>query len=137
MSTFKYNEEPLSDDELATITVYLSTVKNVDYFAKRLRNNLKITCCDDCPMAILIKRGQVILDCLASMPDKDDRARLIVNNGMRDLDFVCKFVVGHIDCEGTMAESEKFIQDGHSEGLYLEFMNTLKHMYAVKKRYWE
>lgn len=137
MSLFKYNDETLTDDEMVAITVYLSTVKNVGHFAERLRTKLKLGCCDDCPMAILIKRGQIILDCLGKLPHKEDRVKIITRADERDIGFVAKFVVGHIDLEATMDGAQSIVEDGHTENTYLEFMNTLKHMYAVKQRYWE
>lgn len=134
MSTFAYDSTHLSKEELLTISSYLIRYSNSGLLARQLSKATS----DVEIVRKYLKRAVVILNCLKTIPEWDDRGVFLYSQcDGDDVDFICKVCVGHLDLEASMESAEALIEAGVSEGAYLNTMNTLKHMYNVKKRYWQ
>lgn len=135
MLDFHYDETPITKEESDYIGAYILEVNSLEDFTERLVESLKeMTCCKNCKMGKLMRRALVILNILKPM-DCDDRFEFVKHVDGEDFDFLCKYVVGFIDCEASL-ENAEIKKDEQQSMYYINLMNTLKHMYAVKTRYW-
>jgi hypothetical protein len=65
--------------------------------------------------------------------------RLIDLNDINKYDMmnVCKYITGMIQCEETLDAIEQTKDnDEINEAIYINLMDTMKHIHAVKSRYW-
>lgn len=133
MTSFVYDDTLLAQEEKETLISFILYDSDIHNFGEHLSNVES----DNDTVSAYLKKAHVILKCLKGMSAYDRAEFLYKHCTLDDTEFLCKIIVRYINLEASMEKAEELMEAGISEGAYLKMMNTLKHMYAVKKRYWE
>ena len=137
-NNFKFDEEPISEVELDYIGSFLLRRTDLNVFVMACRRSIKgiNKCCKDCPTVKAMRAVFRILTRWNTMKP-DQRLIDLYDINKYDMMNVCKYITGMIECEGTLdAIEESKDNDKINEAIYINLMDTMKHIHAVKSRYW-